>query len=165
MCVCIYLYNENGERLVEVCSERRLSIGNTWFQRKLIQKYTRKGENGQERSVIDYVLVDEKSKNLLENVNVYRSAAGGMSDRYLMEAKVRMKGVQKREREEVIANRVMRVSELEKKKVRETFVILIVNEWYRIKTYKSFKCTRRMGNVLKHSNNMCSKGVWVQKYR
>ena len=125
--------NENGERLVEVCSERRLSIGNTWFQKRLIQKYTREGENGQERSLIDFVLVDEKSKNLLEDVNVYRGAAGGMSDHYLVEAKVRMKGFRKREREEVIAKRVVRVSELEKEEVREAFVILIVNEWDRIR--------------------------------
>ena len=111
--------NENGEKLLEVCSERRLSTGNTWFQKRLIQKYTREGENGQERSLIDYVLVDEKSKNLLEGVNVYRGAAGGMSDHYLVEAKVRMKGFQKREREEVIAKRVVRVSELEKEEVRD----------------------------------------------
>ena len=38
--------NENGERLVEVCRERRLSIGNTCFQKRLIQKYARKAENG-----------------------------------------------------------------------------------------------------------------------
>ena len=53
--------NENGERLVEVCSGRRLIIGNTWFQKRLTQKYTREGENGHERSLIGYVLVDEKS--------------------------------------------------------------------------------------------------------
>ena len=35
--------NENDERLVEVCSEKRLSIGNTWFEKRLIQKYTREG--------------------------------------------------------------------------------------------------------------------------
>ena len=51
---------ENGERLVEVFSKRRLSTGNMRFQKRLIQKYTREGENGQERSLIDYVLVDEK---------------------------------------------------------------------------------------------------------
>ena len=47
--------NENGERLVGVCSKRKLSIGNTctWFQKRLIQKYTRKDENGQERSPIE----------------------------------------------------------------------------------------------------------------
>ena len=93
--------NENGERLVEVCCKRRLSIGNTWFEKRLIQKYTREGENGQERSLIDYVLVDEKSKNLLEDVNVYRGAAGGMSDHYL----VNMEGFQKRKREEVITKK------------------------------------------------------------
>ena len=124
---------ENGERWVEVCSKRRLSIENTWFEKRLIQKYTREGENGQERSLIDYVLVDEKSRNLLEDVNVYRVTAGGMSDHYLVEAKVRMKGFRKREREEVTAKRVVRVSELEKEEVREAFVILIVNEWDGIK--------------------------------
>ena len=56
-----------------------------------------------------------------------------MSDHYLVEAKVRMKGFWKREREEVIAKRVVRVSELEKEEVREAFVILIVNEWDRIR--------------------------------
>ena len=90
--------NENDERLVEVCSKRRVIIGKTGLQKRLIKKYTREGENGQERSLIDYVLVDEKSKNLLGDVNVYRSSAGGMSDHYLVEAKVRMKGFRKRER-------------------------------------------------------------------
>ena len=64
---------------------------------------------------------------------MYRGAAGGMSDHYLVEVKVRMKGFRKREREEVTAKRVVRVSELEKEEVREAFVILIVSEWYRIR--------------------------------
>ena len=42
--------------------------------------------------MLDYVLVDENSNNLLEDVIVCRVAAGGMSDHYLVEAKVRMKG-------------------------------------------------------------------------
>ena len=83
--------------------------------------------------MIDYVIVDEKTKNLLEVMNVYRGAAGGMSDHYLIEAQVKMKGFQKREREKVTAKRVVRVSELEKEEVREAFVMLIVNEWDRIR--------------------------------
>ena len=66
-------------------------------------------------------------------MNVYRGAAGGMSDQYLVKARVRMKGFWKREREKVTAKRVVRVSELEKEKVREAFVILIANEWDRIR--------------------------------
>ena len=111
--------NENGERLVEVWSERRLNIGNTWFQKRLLQKYTRESENGQERSLIDYVLVDEKSKTLLEDVNVYSGAAEGISDHYLVEAKVRMKGFQKRERDEVTTQKVAKVSELQKEELEK----------------------------------------------
>ena len=65
---------------MEVCSKRRLSIGNAWFQKRLIQKYKGEGVNGQERSLIDCVLADEKNMNLLEDVNVYGGSAGGMSD-------------------------------------------------------------------------------------
>ena len=125
--------NENGERLVEVCTERRLIVGNTWFQKKLIAKYTREGENGQERSLIDYVIVDEKSKKLLEDVNVYRGAAKGMSDHYLVEAKVRMRGFCKGGRERVAYKRVVKVSELEKVEVREEFKRLLRNEWERVR--------------------------------
>ena len=32
--------------------------------------------------------MNEKGKNLLEDVNVYRGATGGMSDHYLVEEKV-----------------------------------------------------------------------------
>ena len=74
-----------------------------------------------------------ETKNLLEDVNVYRDAAGGMSDHYLVEAKVRLKGFQKREREKVSVKIIVRVSELEKEKVKEAFVILIVNEHDRIR--------------------------------
>ena len=31
--------NQNGERLLEMCTERRLIVRNTWFQKKLIVKY------------------------------------------------------------------------------------------------------------------------------
>ena len=44
-------------------------------------------------------------------MNVYIGAAGGMSDHYLVEAKVKMKGFRKREREEVIDKRVLRAWE------------------------------------------------------
>ena len=125
--------NENGDRLVEVCAERRMIVGNTWFQKKLCQKYTREGEGGQERSLIDYVLVDERNRRLLEDVNVFRGAAGGMSDHYLVEAKVRMKGCFRRDREEVLYQRVVKVSEFEKVEVREAFERLIMSEWGRVK--------------------------------
>ena len=47
-----------------------------------------------------------------------------MSDHYLVEAKVRMRGGFRRDRGEVV-----KVSEFEKVEVREAFERLIVSEW------------------------------------
>ena len=125
--------NENGERLVEMCTERRMIVGNTWFEKRLIHKYTREGENGQERSLIDYVLVDERSKSLLKDVSVRRGAASGMSDHYLVEARIKMIGSFRRERKELARSRIVKVSEFEKVEVRERFAQLLVDEWEKVK--------------------------------
>ena len=38
--------SENRECLVELCEERSLIVGNTWFEKKLINKYTWDREDG-----------------------------------------------------------------------------------------------------------------------
>ncbi len=45
--------NENGEHLVNVCAERGLFLANSFFQHKMIHRYTwRRGEDeGEERSL------------------------------------------------------------------------------------------------------------------
>ena len=152
--------NENGERLVEVCVERRLIIGNTWFQRKLIQKYTREGVDGQERSLIDYVLIYEKSKRFLEDVNVYRGAAGGMSDHYLVEAKVRMRRCFMRGRGEAVSKRVIKVSEFEKSEVREAFQRLLLSEWERVRTTRLLDVEKEW-EFFKSTIIRCAASVWL----
>ena len=84
--------NENSECLVEMCVERGLIAWDTCFEKKLIYKYTWERENGGERSLIDYFLIESKYKSCLEAVSVRRGAAGGMSDHYLVDAKVRVNG-------------------------------------------------------------------------
>ena len=32
--------NESGERLVEMCAEQELVVGNTWFKKNYVYKYT-----------------------------------------------------------------------------------------------------------------------------
>ena len=32
--------NENGEKLIELCLTNSLMIGNTWFKKRMIHKYT-----------------------------------------------------------------------------------------------------------------------------
>ncbi len=54
--------NENGEHLVDVCAERGLFLANTFFQHKMIHRYRwrRREGGGEEKSLIDYIAVDEK---------------------------------------------------------------------------------------------------------
>ena len=57
--------NENGECLVDLCSERDLFLANTFFEHRMIHRYTWRRINwGQEQmSLIDYVAVDARLKN------------------------------------------------------------------------------------------------------
>ena len=48
---------------------------------------------------------------------------------------------------------------------REAFVILIVNEWDKIRNTRVLSVEEEWEVFQKHSNDMCSKGVRVQKYR
>ena len=123
--------DENGDRLIEMCIERRLIVGNTWFEKKLINKYTW-ARGGDERSLIDYVLVQNKRKKELVDVTVRRGITAGISDHYLVEAKVRLKGCW-RNGSRVTGKKVIKVKELEKREKREAFKELIKIEWERVK--------------------------------
>ncbi len=80
--------NENGEHLVDVCSERGLFLANT-FQHKIIQQYMwRRGEDGgEERSLIDYIAVDERLRKDVLDAKVVRGALEG-SDHYAVVVKI-----------------------------------------------------------------------------
>ena len=83
--------NESGEKLLEMCVERELVIGNSWFKKKRINKYTWiRMSNGVvvEKALMDYVLVEKRVIGRLKDVHVYRGVTAGMSDHYLVEAKV-----------------------------------------------------------------------------
>ena len=66
--------------------EQELVIGNNFFKKKGINKYTWiRVANGRviERALMDYVLIGR-----LKDVHVFRGVAAGMSDHFLFEAKV-----------------------------------------------------------------------------
>ncbi|XP_052756330.1 craniofacial development protein 2-like [Galleria mellonella] len=62
--------NENGESLLEVCLERNLVVTNTLFSHKLIHMYTWQRQT--ERSMIDFVIVDERLRAKVKDTRVYR---------------------------------------------------------------------------------------------
>ncbi len=68
--------NENGEHLVDVCTERGLYLANIFFQHKRIHQYTwrRREDGGEEKSFIDYIAVDERLRKDVLDAKVVRGA-------------------------------------------------------------------------------------------
>ena len=74
-----------------MCVEQELAIGNSFFRKKVINKYTWiRVANGRviERALMDYVLITKRMVGRLKDVHVFRGVAAGMSDHFLVEAKV-----------------------------------------------------------------------------
>ena len=67
--------NDNGRRVVEFCKERGLFMGNTYFKRRNVQKYTRvaRGREGVKvKSMIDLVLVKRDVLRYVQDVRAVR---------------------------------------------------------------------------------------------
>ena len=96
--------NENGECLVDLCSERGLFLSNTFFEHKLIHRYTwrRLDGNDEQKGLIDYVVVDKRLRNEVMDARVVRGMFPD-SDHFAVLTKVRMQVVWrwKEERKEV----------------------------------------------------------------
>src|ERR1700755_3177614 len=84
--------NENGIEMVGMCAARGLMIGNTWFENKENHKYTWVSDVNGERGLLDFVCVSWEWRSRLLDVNVLRGAAMGISDHYLVVAKIKVKG-------------------------------------------------------------------------
>jgi len=80
--------NENGEYLVDICAGRGLFLTNTFFQHKMIHRYTWRLKNT--RSLIDYIALDERMKKEVLDVKVVRRMLSG-SDHFAVLAKVRIR--------------------------------------------------------------------------
>ncbi len=64
--------NENGQYLVDICAERGLFLANTFFQHKIIHRYT--WERGNERSLTDYIAVDNRLRKEVEDAKIVRGS-------------------------------------------------------------------------------------------
>ena len=79
--------NENGNRLIEMCRQNSLRILNGYFKHKEIHTYTWTQPTRNLRSVIDYLIMKQKSKIKVQDVRVFRGAECG-SDHHLLKAKI-----------------------------------------------------------------------------
>ena len=108
--------NESGESLLNMCVENDLAVGNSFFKKRMIHKYTWvRIERGRvtERALMDYVLITKEMIGRVKDVHVFRGMAAGISDHFLVEGKIVVaKEWGKRLRES--RKEVVRVEELNK---------------------------------------------------
>ena len=128
--------NENGERMIGLCVERDMVVGNTFFKKKDIYKYTWvRQEDGRvvDRALMDYVVVSRNVIGRLLDVRVLRGESGGMSDHYLVEGKLKVGMRWRRARQTGCVREVLKVSEWDKsEKVRE-YQEKLEGEWNAVK--------------------------------
>ena len=68
--------NGSGRRVVEICVQRGLCIGNIYFEHKSLHKYTRvaRGQDGVEvKSMINLVLVKKDLLHFVQGLRAVRS--------------------------------------------------------------------------------------------
>lgn len=86
--------NNNGRRLIEYCILHNLIITNTFFEHKNIHKYTREQINRNERSIIDYVIVNKEFRREVKDTKVRRSFEI-YSDHYLVLSEIEISNKEK----------------------------------------------------------------------
>ena len=83
-------HNNNGEWLISFCAVNGLTIGNTFFQHKLIHKKTRRSPAGMTLNEIDYICISMRWTSSLQDVRVRRGGDVG-SDHYMLAGKLHLK--------------------------------------------------------------------------
>ena len=71
--------NESGERVLEMCTEQELVVGNSWFKKNDVYKYTwvRMVERRVvDKALMDYVLLPRRMLGRLLDVKVWRGEWG-----------------------------------------------------------------------------------------
>ena len=83
--------NESGERLLEMCAEQELVVGNRWFKKNDVYKYTwlRIAEGRVvDKALMDHVLLPRRMLGRLVDVKLCRGERGGLSDHFLVETRL-----------------------------------------------------------------------------
>ena len=146
--------------LLDMCVEQELVIGNSFFK-KGISKYTWiRVANGRviERALMDYVLVTKRMVGRLKDVHVF--VAAGMSDNFLVEAKV---VVVKEWGNRVVrcAREVVKVEELKKPEKKQEYQDRLKETYDRVKEREAGELEEEWGlmkeSFVGHASDVCGK--------
>ena len=79
--------NDNGKRLIEFCMLNNLVITNTFYGHKDIHRFTREAKSRDEKSIIDYVIINKEYRREVRDTRVRRGAEI-YSDHFLVLSKI-----------------------------------------------------------------------------
>ncbi|CAF3620000.1 unnamed protein product [Rotaria socialis] len=83
--------NENSTRLTDFCEINNIIVLNTFFKHKLAYQTSWMHPRNKIWHMIDYTLVNKKFRSSVEDVRMFRRAAGAIgTDHHLMRVKIRM---------------------------------------------------------------------------
>ena len=157
--------NESGERLLDMCMcvEQELVIGNSFFKKKGRNKYTWISmASGRviKRALMDYVLITKRMVGRLKDVHVLRGVAAGMSDHFLVEAKV---VVAKEWENRVVGckREVVKVEELKKTKKKQEYQDRLKETYDRVKEREAGELEEEWWlmkeSFVGHASDVCGK--------
>ena len=157
--------NESGKRLLDMYVEQELAIGNSFFKKKGVNKYKWIREaNGRviERALMDYVLITKRMVGRLKDVHVFRGVDAGMSDHFLIEAKV---VVAKEWGNRVVGCRreVVKVEELKKTEKKQEYQDKLKETYDGVKEREVGELEEEWGlmkeSFVGHASDVCGKRV------
>lgn len=82
--------NERGERLIQFCQEKSLTIASTCFQHHIRRLYTWRSPGDRVRNQIDYIMISSRWRSSIFNTRTYPGAECG-SDHQLLVANLKIK--------------------------------------------------------------------------
>ena len=90
--------NERGEKLIEFCQSRKLTITNTWFTQPNRRKYTWISPDGKTRNQIDYIMINTRFRNSVKQTKTYTGAdIGSDHNPVVATVKINLKRIKKKE--------------------------------------------------------------------
>ena len=89
--------NERGEKLIEFCRARKLTITNTWFTQPNRRKYTWISPDGKTRNQIDYIMINTRLRNRVKQAKTYPGAdIGSDHNSVVATVKINLKKIKKK---------------------------------------------------------------------
>ena len=150
---------------INTCVEQELVIGNSFFKKKEINKYTWiRVANGRviERALMDYVLITKRMVGRLKDVHVFRGVAAGMSDHFLVEAEVVVAAKECGNRVVGCRREVVKVEDLKKTKKKQEYQDKLKEAYDRVKEREAGELEEEWRLMKERLVGVCKRCVWKE---